>query len=185
MPTSYPGSLDAFTNPNSGDALTSPSHAGQHTDINDAIEAVEAAIGVKYGARVHAKRAASQTITTATNTAIALNETDVYDTDNFHETVTNPSRVTIPTAMGGIYLLVGFVTFAASATGNRIIFLRSGGATSLAGEATAGTATNGTQMNVSDVRSLAAAEYVELMVYQSSGGDLGVTASYLVAIKIA
>lgn len=46
MPTSYPGALDAFTNPTSGDVLTSPSHAGQHANANDAIEAIETELGV-------------------------------------------------------------------------------------------------------------------------------------------
>lgn len=41
MPTSYPGSLDTFTNPLTTDKLNSPSHADQHADANDAIEALE------------------------------------------------------------------------------------------------------------------------------------------------
>lgn len=45
MATSFPTSLDALSNPVSGDALSSPSHADQHANANDAIEAIEAAIG--------------------------------------------------------------------------------------------------------------------------------------------
>lgn len=41
MPTSYPGAIDSFTNPTSGDQLSSPSHADQHADANDAIEAIQ------------------------------------------------------------------------------------------------------------------------------------------------
>jgi hypothetical protein len=41
VPTNFPGSLDAFTNPSSGSLLTSPSHSSQHADVNDAVEAVE------------------------------------------------------------------------------------------------------------------------------------------------
>jgi len=45
MAINFPTSLDNFTNPIAGDSLSSPSHAGQHADINDAVEAIEAAIG--------------------------------------------------------------------------------------------------------------------------------------------
>ena len=45
MATSYPTSVDAFTNPTSSDPLTSPDHAAQHANINDAVEAIETAIG--------------------------------------------------------------------------------------------------------------------------------------------
>ena len=46
MATNYPTSLDSFSNPGTTSALNSPSHAGQHSDINDAVEAVQAKRGV-------------------------------------------------------------------------------------------------------------------------------------------
>lgn len=42
----YPTSLDSFTNPSSSNSLDTPSHALQHADANDAIEALEAKIGI-------------------------------------------------------------------------------------------------------------------------------------------
>ena len=50
MATGFPTSLDALTNPTSTDALTSPSHADQHANANDAIEALEAKVGVNGSA---------------------------------------------------------------------------------------------------------------------------------------
>jgi len=44
--TNFPSGLDSLTNPTSGSALNSPSHADQHADANDAIEALEAKVGV-------------------------------------------------------------------------------------------------------------------------------------------
>jgi len=44
--TNFPTSLDSLTNPQPSDDLTSPSHAGQHADANDAIEALQAKVGV-------------------------------------------------------------------------------------------------------------------------------------------
>jgi hypothetical protein len=46
MASTYPTSLDAFTNPLAADLLTSPSHAQQHSDINDAVEALEAKVAI-------------------------------------------------------------------------------------------------------------------------------------------
>lgn len=49
MATNFPASLDSLTNPSSGDSLASPSHAAQHANINDAMEAVQAKLGVGAG----------------------------------------------------------------------------------------------------------------------------------------
>lgn len=46
MPTQFPAAIDNFSNPLPGDKLNAPSHSGQHTNANDAIEAIEARIGV-------------------------------------------------------------------------------------------------------------------------------------------
>ena len=45
MTTNYPGAVDSLTNPAAGDALNSPSHAAQHANANDAIEAVQTELG--------------------------------------------------------------------------------------------------------------------------------------------
>ena len=50
MATNFPTSLDALTNPTGASSLTSPDHAGQHADINDAVEALEAKVGVNSSA---------------------------------------------------------------------------------------------------------------------------------------
>ena len=46
MATNFPISLDAFTNPTAVDTLDSPPHDVQHADANDAIEALQAKVGV-------------------------------------------------------------------------------------------------------------------------------------------
>jgi hypothetical protein len=45
MPTNYPGAIDNFVNPTSGEPMTTPSHSGQHTNINEAVTAVQTAVG--------------------------------------------------------------------------------------------------------------------------------------------
>jgi len=48
MATSYPGALDSLTNPTATDTLDSATvpHAAQHANANDAIEAIEATLGI-------------------------------------------------------------------------------------------------------------------------------------------
>lgn len=46
MATNFPTSLDVLANPLSTAPLNSPSHASQHANANDAIEALEAKVGV-------------------------------------------------------------------------------------------------------------------------------------------
>jgi hypothetical protein len=48
--TGFPTSLDALTNPVSTDVLTSPDHAEQHANANDAIEALQAKVGINSSA---------------------------------------------------------------------------------------------------------------------------------------
>lgn len=50
MATSFPTSLDSLSNPASGDTLNAPSHSTQHANANDAIEMLEAKVGVDSSA---------------------------------------------------------------------------------------------------------------------------------------
>jgi hypothetical protein len=54
MPTNFPVSLDDFTNPTPADNLNTPAvlHSTQHANINDAVEALEAKVGVDGSAVV-------------------------------------------------------------------------------------------------------------------------------------
>jgi hypothetical protein len=46
MAITYPTNLDSLTNPSSTDTLDSPSHSDQHSDLNDAVEALETKVGI-------------------------------------------------------------------------------------------------------------------------------------------
>lgn len=61
MAINFPTSLDNFTNPASGNTLDSPSHSLQHSDINDAVEALEAKVGI--GASPAGSATAGQVLT--------------------------------------------------------------------------------------------------------------------------
>ena len=68
MATNFPTSLDSLTNPATTDQLNSPSHAAQHTNANDAIEKLQAKVGVD-----------GSTVTTSHSYKIAQLESDVQN----------------------------------------------------------------------------------------------------------
>ena len=63
MTTSYPGAIDSFTNPTATDTLDSATvpHAAQHDNINDAVLAIETALGASLGNVVLPARSISTT----------------------------------------------------------------------------------------------------------------------------
>jgi hypothetical protein len=50
MAVNFPTSLDILQNPTATDYLNSPSHAGQHANANDILEALEAKVGINSSA---------------------------------------------------------------------------------------------------------------------------------------
>lgn len=46
MASTFPTSLDTFTNPTAASLLTSPSHSLSHSDLNDAVEALETKVAI-------------------------------------------------------------------------------------------------------------------------------------------
>lgn len=114
----------------------------------------------------------TQSIADATDTALNFN-TERYDTDTIHDTVTNNTRLTSKT--GGTYSIIAQVGFAANATGIRQVKIVLNGATStplaLDLRPSAG-ATFQTRITAPTKYPLAVNDYVECFVYQDSGGSL-------------
>ncbi len=52
MATTYPGTIDTFTNPSGTSTLDSPDHALQHTNANGAVIAVETVLGTTAGTSI-------------------------------------------------------------------------------------------------------------------------------------
>lgn len=110
------------------------------------------------------------TIANSTYTALTFDSED-YDTDAFHSTSSNTSRITIPTGKGGKYLLNAVIGWEANSTGTRgMAFYKNGALVTYPMQYP--TATVETWYNGSMVLSLAAADYVEVYAFQSSGGNL-------------
>ena len=124
--------------------------------------------------RVYNSAAFSHT-STGNNVAVTF-DSERRDTDTMHSTATNTSRITFTTA--GFYAVGGHVEFAANATGVRGIAIRLGGATYIAADNRLSTGgALGTQMSIATRYAFAAGDYVELMAYQSSGGNLNINAA--------
>jgi hypothetical protein len=136
-------------------------------------------------------KSANQSLTNATLTAITF-DSEYFDTDSMHSTVTNTSRITVATGQGGKYLLIGNLVYAANATGFRQFFIRVNGSNdwySANNPAYAGNSSFPFYIGSQFVLTLAAGDYVELFGMQNSGGALDVTGgdkglSYFQLVKV-
>lgn len=152
--------------------------SGVDSDLLDGVQgagyALVAHTHANIGARVYHN--ANQSIADATWTPIACNA-ELWDTSNFHDLVTNNSRITIPAGGAGKYLVVANVAFASNATGYRAIQIYANGATTLATTNT--NAVNGTEtwVCVTTILNLSAGDYIEVMAFQNSTGALNVVSA--------
>lgn len=135
---------------------------------------------IMAGCRVY--HSVAQTITTATTTVLAFNN-ERFDSDAFHDTVTNNSRLTVPTGLAGKYLIWATVEWAPVADATmRLIGLQLNVGTQIArvGGPAVNNASFGTTQNVSCVYDLAVGDYVQVIVFHARGSnlDVGTTANY-------
>lgn len=116
-----------------------------------------------------------QSIAHNTATAVTFN-TDEWDTNSIHSTSANTSRLTIPADKAGRWEFHYRVAFAPSGTGVRVAFLKVNGATDAIGSSVVSQANTPVQNSIVGVLQidLAAGDYVELFVYQDSGGALNI-----------
>jgi hypothetical protein len=146
--------------------------AGQVLKVNSGATAPEwgaAAASGFVGASIY--NSASQSISNTTYTILTF-DSEVFDTDSFHDTATNNSRITIPSGKGGKYLIVAKFHFAGNATGTN----RLGGIVKNGTNVGLFRGINGNSSsvgwNASVILNLVATDYIELEVYQDSGGSL-------------
>ena len=114
-------------------------------------------------------KSANQTITNNTLTLVTFNSEN-FDTNTFHDTVTNNSRITIPAGKGGYYQFNVGVEFAAATTGQRSASLLKNGVFTTYSMVPADVNANN-KITFSYIASAVATDYFELSVYQDSGSD--------------
>ena len=123
------------------------------------------------GCRAYKSGATGQVISSGTLTDVTFNNEN-FDTDGFHDTSTNPERITIPTGKGGKYLLVGVCEIQSNSTGRRQTQFKKNGTTVIQELfIAAATSTEVTFMSTW-VGSLSAGDYVTFQIRQDSGGNL-------------
>jgi len=117
------------------------------------------------------RKSANQTISDATDAVVTF-DVETFDTDGFHSTSSNTGRITIPAGKGGKYRFSYTHRWFGNSTGFRNTGIKINGVSG----ASYNTAMNLTSVrlvyNGSYVLNLSAGDYVEMVVYQNSGGNL-------------
>lgn len=134
-----------------------------------------------------AYRGAAQSIPDATRTIVTLPTGENEDTDGFHDLVTNPSRLTVPTTLvptgyHGVAVVLGFVRWASNSTGFREIRIITNGVAAYA-EDTRSAVANTMGQGVHQFKRCSGGDYFEIDAYQTSTGSLNITEAAL-AIQI-
>jgi hypothetical protein len=114
---------------------------------------------------------ANQSISSVGVTALAFNS-ERFDNDTIHSTSTNNTRLTCKTA--GKYLIGGSVEWASNATGFRQLLIRVNGSFYVDVGTVNPISGDTTKQGVKTLYQLAVNDYVELLVFQTSGGSLNV-----------
>jgi hypothetical protein len=124
-----------------------------------------------HGARVYHN--ANQSILNVTPTTLAFNS-ERWDTDAYHDPVTDNSKLTIPAGQDGKYIISTTLGFAANSTGIRDIQILVNGATIIDRLIINATAAGTIQLSVTTIANLVATDYVEVLVQHDGGVALNV-----------
>jgi len=153
--------------PGSGKVLTSDSNG---------LATWQAASSGGFTQAVRVTKSASQSISNNTDTALTWN-TETFDTNGLHDNAVNNSRLTAQVA--GKYQVSGGARFDTNGTGRRQLYIKKNG-TSIYSllEPAAPNASVPTVYVITGLVDLAVGDYVELWVFQNSGGALDLTASF-------
>lgn len=164
---------------NTGTALikanTDVNNAGNNASFLTAIDLESAHTGSGVGARA---TITATSVPTATFHPIPL-DTEDFDTDGFHSTVTNTSRMTVPAGLGGKYIAVADVETPNNTSGVRYFMIYKNGSEYAAIKDDAPTQSGGFgfKMTPTAVLKLVPGDYIELYVFQNSGSSLSYNAS--------
>jgi hypothetical protein len=111
----------------------------------------------------------AQSIATGTFTALTF-DSERFDTNSFHSTVTNTSRITIPTGKDGKYLITSSIEMDTNTTGRRLVRLYKNGSAEIEMSRIPASSINPLAVGTV-ILSLSAADYIEVFVLQDSGSS--------------
>jgi hypothetical protein len=116
-------------------------------------------------------KSSDQSYTSGSGTNATFNS-ELFDTNGFHDTSTNTDRITIPSGKDGYYLIQARAYWQSNSNGQRIAQIRkNSGATSLARFAAGATSTN-VAITIQATVYLVATDYVVFENYQDSGSTI-------------
>lgn len=128
---------------------------------------------------------ASQSVGTGTSGAALSFTTEDFDIGGCHESVTNPTRITVPAGGDGCYLVIGHAAYPSNSTGVRQTFFKKNGTTIFGPSAESSTVGSAIEQHtLSALVNLVAGDYVELFAIQTSGSSLTVTSQQFAAVKL-
>jgi hypothetical protein len=104
--------------------------------------------------------------------AITL-DTEYFDTDAFHSTVSNTERITIPAGKAGKYLVIGNATWDQASGGTRELAIRKNGV-DFAYSDLGGFGASKTTVRIQMIMDLAVSDYISMTGFQNSGGTLNI-----------
>lgn len=136
-----------------------------------------------HGAKIY-KATGTQSLPNLTFAAIAM-DGENFDSNAFHDTAVQNTRITIPAGLGGYYSITGCVAFDYHTAGIRIVAVAQNGST--VAENRSGPASDATGAStpcVATTTILAAGDYVELLAYQSSGAALNAAPSAMTQLTV-
>jgi hypothetical protein len=113
----------------------------------------------------------AQSIPNATNTIMTF-DSESWDTDGFHSTSSNTSRITIPSGLGGKYLVTMNMAPELNGIGARYMELYKNGSRLIICYGVNATSTAYIGLYSAFVVDLVATDYLEIMVYQDKGSAL-------------
>lgn len=127
-------------------------------------------------------RSAALAVATGVNTAVPF-DTELWDTDTMHDTVVNTSRITCRSV--GLYIATALIPWAvavASTWRNATIRLNGGASIGQDDRGSNPAAGSPTSVTLSSLPwPLAVGDFLELVLFQASGGALNVTPIFSVA----
>lgn len=134
------------------------------------------AVTKAYVSEISARVYNSANISVATSTFFALTfNSERWDTANIHNTGSNTSRLTAPKT--GTYTICGHIRIAGNATGARTVLIRLNGGTEIGRQSLPSVTGTDVYLYILTLYQLTAGDYVELEVFQNSGGSLNVISS--------
>ena len=118
------------------------------------------------------RRTTNLSLSNGTQTAITF-DTEIYDTDSYHSTVSDTERMTIPSGKSGYYMVMITGTFSGT-SGQREFTIQKNGA-GITGYSSLVSAAGGdgyTSLTLVYVLNLTAGDYIHFNAYQNGGSEV-------------